>query len=1115
MYASTGDRPTFTQPILLFAVTAAITCALALPTTAQRGPRPKRVVTGANPPAAVTGGLVTHDLATGAETPESLVQALVGPGAIVTNVHYTGAPIAAGTFSGGTDAIGLDSGVILSSGDVALVVGPVNTSPGDEPTANGLPGDPDLDAILGSTYCCSFDAAVLEFDLECPTGNAASFQYAFASEEYEHPPQSINDLFACFVNGQNVALLPGTIAPVTLHSVNGSSNSGFYRTNDCGTLGVGFPCSHLPTEMDGMTVVLSATAALLPGPNHVKLVIADGGDDVVDSDVFLRGSSFVCSPGGPVFETPSDCEPILEGWTETPFDLDVRAWATNGLPGASITLDVSGDPIPLGAGTFLPPMPTSPGQPGSTHFQWTPNPADVGLYHLVFTATDDLQQSASMDVALQISAPGAPAFESPSPCDQTLELAAGLPFTFDVRASAWTALVCGGPGGIPGEAVTLTVSGDSPPLAGGTFVPPLPAGPVQPVSTQFLWTPTLADVGTWHLEFTATDALQHTASCGVTLHVRAGPCGSSGGQVTRRVSVSTGGTQADGMSWPSAISADGRWVVFQSDATNLVPGDSNAAPDIFLHDRLTGATELVDVDSNGVHANAGSSLLDGETPISADGRFVVFYSVATNLVPGDVNGAQDAFLRDRQNGTTELVSVATNGAQGNDSSQACSVSSDGRFVAFLSRATNLTPAGSGGYSQVYVRDRTLAVTECVSVDPSGLPGDGDIYGASLSSDGRYVAFHGLATSLVAGDTNGKQDVFLRDRQNAATELVSVHTFGFQATDDSYHGRVSADGRFIVFFSLAMNLTNGDAWPPTDFDVFLRDRQNGTTQCVSLTPAGLTGNSHSSFPSISEDGRYVAFETSATDFLPLNTDTNGVPDVYLWDRLTNTKVRVSVSSGGAQSNGQSSRPSLSAGGQVVAFTSSGNHLVPSDTNGTADIFVRQWQDGTARTAFTRWCTPGTGAVIACPCSNPPVGPERGCDNSGATGGASLCASGNTDLSADGLVFTVYGEQPNALSILVQGNTPASSGIVYGQGVRCLAGTIRRLYTGFAQGGTIVLPNLPAGGTPVSVRSARTGDVILPGQSRWYFVFYRDPVVLGGCPAVATFNATDTGEISWSL
>jgi hypothetical protein len=362
---------------------------------------------------------------------------------------------------------------------------------------------------------------------------------------------------------------------------------------------------------------------------------------------------------------------------------------------------------------------------------------------------------------------------------------------------------------------------------------------------------------------------------------------------------------------------------------------------------------------------------------------------------------------------------------------------------------------------------------------------------------------------VPGDTNGKGDVFVRDRQNGTTERVSLDSNGAQGDGDSIGDSFSSDARYVALLSYATNLVPGDTNGYAD--VFVRDRLTGTTERVSVDSAGGQGNSVSGIYgiSISPDGRYVAFDSNASNLVP--GDTNGVPDDFVRDRLLGTTERVSVSSAGAQAEGWSFEPSMSTDGRCVAFRCLANNLVQGDTDDVYDVFVR---DRTGGPAFTSLCDPGSGSVVACPCSNPPSGPGRGCDNSYSTGGAALSASGGTYLSSDSLVFATIGEKPIALSIVLQGTAAAPSGIVYGQGVRCVAGSLKRLFTKTSSGGSITAPNFAAGDPTVSARSATKGDVIQSGQSRWYLVYYRDPTVLGGCPATSTFNATQTGEIVWS-
>jgi hypothetical protein len=260
--------------------------------------------------------------------------------------------------------------------------------------------------------------------------------------------------------------------------------------------------------------------------------------------------------------------------------------------------------------------------------------------------------------------------------------------------------------------------------------------------------------------------------------------------------------------------------------------------------------------------------------------------------------------------------------------------------------------------------------------------------------------------------------------------------------------------------------------------------------------------------LSADGRYVAFSSEANNLI--SGDTNGTADVFVRDRQGGTTERVSVATGGTQSIGESLLPSISSDGRYVAFESYSDDLVNGDTNGWRDVYVRD----RSYTPFTSLCDPGVGGVIACPCSNPPGGLGRGCNNSASTGGASLSATGIAYLSMDSLVFTTSGERPMALSIVLQGSSSISSGVVYGQGVRCLGGTLKRLYVKSASGGSITAPNFGAGDPSVSSRSAALGNPILGNQSRWYLVYYRDPNVLGGCSSALTFNATQTEQVTWT-
>jgi Tol biopolymer transport system component len=575
--------------------------------------------------------------------------------------------------------------------------------------------------------------------------------------------------------------------------------------------------------------------------------------------------------------------------------------------------------------------------------------------------------------------------------------------------------------------------------------------------------------------------------------------------VNQLVSVSSGGAQGNSDSATPRISPDCRFVAFYTAASTLVAGDTNGLRDVFVRDRQTGTTERVSVATNGSQGNGDSSV----PSISADGRFVAFESDASNFVAGDVLEFKDIFVHDRQSGTTELISVSTGGGPGNNDSFYPVISDDGRFVAFESRASDLVPGDTNTFSDVFVRDRLTGTTERVSVATNGAQGNLFSYAPSISSDGRFIAFYSSSSNLVAGDTNSSSDIFLRDRQNGTTERVSVATGGIEANWDSDTPSISPDGRFVAFDSFATNLVAGDT--NGQGDVFVHDRQTGTTERVSVATNGSEGNGASGqygpLPlSICAGGRFVAFSSYATNLVA--NDTNGHIDIFLHDRQTGTTDRVSVDSNGMQGDGDSLDPAISADGRFVVFWSAAV-LVAGDTNGYRDIIVRDQSPS----AFTSVCTAGADGVIACPCSNPSSAPGRGCDNSSATGGAILSASGAAYLSMDSLVLTTSAEKPTATSIVMQGNALAANGLVFGQGVRCVGGTLKRLYTKTAVGGSITAPE---GGDPtVSARSAALGDAISAGQSRWYLVYYRDPIVLGGCPAASTFNATQTGQIVWSL
>lgn len=326
---------------------------------------------------------------------------------------------------------------------------------------------------------------------------------------------------------------------------------------------------------------------------------------------------------------------------------------------------------------------------------------------------------------------------------------------------------------------------------------------------------------------------------------------------TTRVSVASDRTQASSQSQDPSISADGRYVFFSSSANNLVSGDTNVRPDVFVYDRQTGQTTRVSVASNGAQGNEGSI----SPSISADGRYVAFTSYASNLVNGDTNGYPDVFVYDWQTGQTTRVSVSSNGTQGNWTSNDPSISSDGRYVIFGSVARNLVSGDTNNYWDVFVYDRQTGQTTRVSVSSNGIQGNGDSYSiSSISTDGRIVAFTSSASNLVSNDTNSRQDVFVHDRQTGQTTRISVAPDGTQGNSTSGAPSISSDGRYVAFQSQANNLVTGDTNLSTD--TFVYDRQTGQMTRVSVTSSGLERFGHSGSPFISTDGRYVTFNSFA-------------------------------------------------------------------------------------------------------------------------------------------------------------------------------------------------------------------------------------------------------------
>jgi Tol biopolymer transport system component len=392
----------------------------------------------------------------------------------------------------------------------------------------------------------------------------------------------------------------------------------------------------------------------------------------------------------------------------------------------------------------------------------------------------------------------------------------------------------------------------------------------------------------------------------------------------------------NGGSFYPSISADGRFVAFSSAASNLVAGDNNNQPDIFVVDRTMGETQLVSLASNGTLGNATST-----TPsISGDGQTVVFASMATNLVAADTNGESDIFLHDRQTGTTDLVSVGINQRPANNRSWSPSLSQDGRRIVFVSWASNLVKDDTNNQPDIFVYDRLTRETFLVSVGSNGALGNGWSDAPDISADGQLVVFSSEATNLVPNDTNNQADIFVHNQQTGETQLVSKLRDDIPVSGGS--PVISGDGTTIAFVSWATD--SAEQQTELDLRVFVHDRKKNETRQV----AEITNEIHGSivgpgFLSISNNGGSIAFWSAAAP--PNSENSIGTQNIFVHDQQTGMIDLVSIASNGATGNGVSATPSLSSDGRWIAFRSSASNLVANDVNDQPDIFVYDRLAGT--------------------------------------------------------------------------------------------------------------------------------------------------------------------------
>jgi TolB protein len=390
--------------------------------------------------------------------------------------------------------------------------------------------------------------------------------------------------------------------------------------------------------------------------------------------------------------------------------------------------------------------------------------------------------------------------------------------------------------------------------------------------------------------------------------------------------------QGNGASFGATVSGDGRFVAFSSDASNLVPGDSNHATDVFVRDVWNGTTRRLSVGPGGRQADGSS----GNAEISQDGRVVAFTSAAANLAPGDTNGVVDIFVRDRVRGVTRRV--GSGAAAGYAAPDQLAISGNGRFVMFRSAASNLVPGDDNGIPDVFVHDLEIHRTSRVSVGVTW-PGIVGYHDATISADGHFAAF--------VTDTNlppfcmycppANSGVYRRDLSaETTTEVVLPQSQGYAYTATT---AISADGQHVAYNRL---------WifhPTAAYALLVRDMATGAVHDASQPISGYFPEGPFVGPSLNADGGTVLFRSGAGNLVP--NDTNQAQDVFVRDLGTGVTTRISVDGQGGQLAAGATEGILSAGNGYAAFVTTAPGVVPGDTNGVGDVFLRDLHAGTVQ------------------------------------------------------------------------------------------------------------------------------------------------------------------------
>jgi hypothetical protein len=537
---------------------------------------------------------------------------------------------------------------------------------------------------------------------------------------------------------------------------------------------------------------------------------------------------------------------------------------------------------------------------------------------------------------------------------QTLSAGGTILFTFNYTATNDFNIFCSSPTSVvvpAGGSGTLPISawGNGGPQTWTLAVLGVPPGTVvsfnpQPIplgmsgtSTATITTSPSTPPGIYGLEFSATnqDGTTRFLNSDYSGYHPAFPLVVVTSSSPQFVSIGPGGVLSDGMSDFPSISSDGRYVAFFSAATDLVTGDTNGQYDVFVRDLSAGTTVRASLASDSSQANDWS----GQPSISADGMSVAFMSGATNLVAGGGSGFGDIYVRNMQAGTTVLASLAYDGTLPNTASLNPSISGDGRYVAFETSATNMVAGGGNGMSQIYVRDLLAGETTQVSVANDGSSANGTCITTTISAGGRFVTFFSIASNLVPGATASGPQLFLFDRQSRAVELVSGTPDGSAPNGQALGGSGNYAGRASLspdgnFVAFFSAASNlVPGDNDWDLDAFLRDRAQGTTVLASRSNDGTPFGSGISGLSVSADGRFVAFPPGGGS---IGWSALG-GQIGVRDLTTMRTVIYSVGPGNTLASGFSGSTALSGDGRILAFMSNASNLVAGDTNGQQDVF----------------------------------------------------------------------------------------------------------------------------------------------------------------------------------